>query len=52
MSWYINFSLFGVSLTLSITNGKLNLGMWQGIYLDEHKDFLKESANTRVLAEI
>ena len=28
-------SLFGVSLTIPITNGKLNLGTWQGIYLCE-----------------
>ena len=27
--------LTGVSLTIPITNGKLNLGIWQGIYLCE-----------------
>ena len=26
-------SLLGVSLTIAITNGRLNLGTWQGIYL-------------------
>ena len=26
-------SLFGVSLTIPITGGKLNLRTWQGIYL-------------------
>ena len=31
-------SLFGVSLTLPITNGQLNLGTWQGIYLCEFRD--------------
>ena len=29
-------SLFGVSLTIPITNGRLNLGTWQGIYLCEY----------------
>ena len=32
-------SLFGVSLTLPITNGRLNLGTWQGIYLCEFRDY-------------
>ncbi|MBR4936053.1 MAG: secondary thiamine-phosphate synthase enzyme YjbQ [Bacteroidaceae bacterium] len=31
-------SLFGVSLTLPITAGRLNLGTWQGIYLCEFRD--------------
>ena len=31
-------SLFGVSLTIPITHGKLNLGTWQGIYLCEFRD--------------
>ncbi len=31
-------SLFGVSLTLPITNGRLSLGTWQGIYLCEFRD--------------
>ena len=32
-------SLFGVSITIRITNGKLNLGTWQGIYLCEFRDY-------------
>ena len=32
-------SLLGVSLNIPITNGKLNLGTWQGIYLNEHRDY-------------
>ena len=32
-------SLFGVSITIPITNGKLNLGTWQGIYLCEFRDY-------------
>lgn len=31
-------SIFGVSLNIPITNGKLNLGTWQGIYLNEHRN--------------
>lgn len=32
-------SLFGVSLSISITDGRLNLGTWQGIYLCEFRDY-------------
>lgn len=32
-------SLFGVSLNIPITNGKLNLGTWQGIYLCEFRNY-------------
>ena len=32
-------SMIGVSLTIPITRGKLNLGIWQGIYLNEHRDY-------------
>lgn len=32
-------SLFGVSITIPITNGHLNLGTWQGIYLCEFRDY-------------
>lgn len=32
-------SLIGVSLTIPITNGRLNLGTWQGIYLCEFRDY-------------
>lgn len=32
-------SLAGVSLTIPITNGRLNLGTWQGIYLCEFRDY-------------
>lgn len=32
-------SLFGVSLSIPITDGKLNLGTWQGIYLCEFRDY-------------
>ena len=32
-------SLVGVSLTIPITGGRLNLGTWQGIYLCEFRDY-------------
>lgn len=32
-------SLMGVSLTIPISNGQLNLGTWQGIYLCEFRDY-------------
>ena len=32
-------SLMGVSLTILITNHRLNLGTWQGIYLCEFRDY-------------
>lgn len=31
-------TLTGVSLTIPITNGKLNIGQWQGIYLCEFRN--------------
>ena len=31
-------SIIGTSITVPITNGKLNLGTWQGIYLCEFRD--------------
>jgi len=38
MPAHIKSSLFGCELTIPITNGKLNLGTWQGIFLCEHRD--------------
>ena len=35
MPAHIKASLLGASLQIPITNGKLNLGIWQGIYLCE-----------------
>lgn len=32
-------SLMGVSLTIPISNHRLNLGTWQGIYLCEFRDY-------------
>ena len=35
---HLKSSLLGCSLTIPITNGRLNLGLWQGIYLCEHRN--------------
>ena len=38
MPAHIKSTLIGNSLTIPITNGLLNLGTWQGIYLCEHRN--------------
>lgn len=38
MPAHIKASLLGSSITIPITNGRLNLGTWQGIYLCEHRN--------------
>jgi secondary thiamine-phosphate synthase enzyme len=38
MPAHIKTSLLGSSLTIPVTDGSLNLGTWQGIYLCEHRD--------------
>jgi len=38
MPAHIKSSLIGASLMVPVTNGRLNLGTWQGIYLCEHRD--------------
>lgn len=38
MPAHIKASLLGNSLSLPITNGQLNIGIWQGIYLGEHRN--------------
>jgi secondary thiamine-phosphate synthase enzyme len=38
MPAHIKSSLLGSSLTIPVTDGSLNLGTWQGIYLCEHRE--------------
>ena len=38
MPAHIKSSILGCSVTIPISNGQLNLGIWQGIYLGEHRD--------------
>ncbi len=47
MPAHIKNSLIGTALTIPVTDGRLNLGTWQGIYLNEHRDFA--SARTVVV---
>ncbi len=35
---HIKSSLLGASVQIPISNGQLNMGLWQGIYLGEHRD--------------
>lgn len=39
MPAHLKASILGSSVTIPITNGELNLGTWQGIYVGEHRDF-------------
>jgi secondary thiamine-phosphate synthase enzyme len=39
MPAHLKSSLLGVSLTIAIQAGKLGLGIWQGIYLGEHRNY-------------
>lgn len=38
MTSHIKASILGSSVSVPITNGRFNLGMWQGIYLCEHRN--------------
>jgi secondary thiamine-phosphate synthase enzyme len=38
MPAHIKNCLLGCSVSIPITNGALNLGIWQGIYLCEHRN--------------
>ncbi|PIQ20843.1 MAG: hypothetical protein COW65_12705, partial [Cytophagales bacterium CG18_big_fil_WC_8_21_14_2_50_42_9] len=38
MPAHLKAAILGSSVTVPITNGKFNLGTWQGIYLCEHRD--------------
>ncbi|WP_020208543.1 secondary thiamine-phosphate synthase enzyme YjbQ [Gilvimarinus chinensis] len=38
MPAHIKSSVLGASIMVPITEGRLNLGIWQGIYLGEHRN--------------
>ena len=38
MPAHIKASLMGASVQVPITNGRLNMGIWQGVYLCEHRN--------------
>jgi secondary thiamine-phosphate synthase enzyme len=39
MPAHLKAAMLGSSVTIPITNGRLALGTWQGIYLCEHRDY-------------
>lgn len=39
MTSHIKASILGASVTVPISNGRFNLGTWQGIYLCEHRNY-------------
>ena len=39
MPAHIKSSILGCQVMIPITNGRLNLGTWQGIYLGEHRNY-------------
>lgn len=39
MPAHIKSSVLGSSINVPISNGELNLGIWQGVYLCEHRDY-------------
>ena len=38
MPAHLKSSILGCSLNVPITSGRLNMGMWQGVYLCEHRN--------------
>ncbi len=42
MPAHIKASLMGCSVMIPVSNGRLNMGIWQGIYLCEHRDHASE----------
>ncbi|SIO95985.1 secondary thiamine-phosphate synthase enzyme YjbQ [Vibrio spartinae] len=49
MPAHIKSSTLGASLTIPITQGKLAMGIWQGIYLGEHRN---HGGQRRIVATI
>ena len=45
MPAHLKAAILGFSIQIPVENGRLNLGIWQGIYLGEHRD----SASGRML---
>lgn len=39
MPAHIKASTLGSSVSVPLSNGKMNLGLWQGVYLGEHRDY-------------
>ena len=46
---HLKSSILGCSINIPVTNGKLSLGVWQGIYLCEHRNY---GGNRRIIVTI
>ena len=49
MPAHIKSTIIGNNISIPITNGKLALGTWQGIYICEHRDY---SHNRKIIATL
>ncbi len=49
MPAHIKAAMIGTDLTIPITNGRLNLGQWQGVYICE---FRNNAGNRKIVATI
>ena len=49
MPSHLKTALIGTSLTIPVSQGQLNMGVWQGIYLGEHRN---AGGRRRVLATL
>ncbi|KRX92661.1 UPF0047 protein YjbQ [Trichinella pseudospiralis] len=49
MPAHVKCALLGSSLNIPITDGKLNLGQWQGIWLCEHRNY---GGSRRIVATV
>lgn len=49
MPAHIKSSLLGQSVTVPISQGELNLGTWQGVYLGEHRN---HGGNRRIIVTL
>lgn len=49
MTSHIKATLIGSSVNIPVTNGRFNLGTWQGIYLCEHRN---TGGNRRIIVTV
>ena len=49
MPAHLKSVMLGVSLAIPVTDGELNMGTWQGIYLNEHRD---HGGSRRIIATL
>jgi secondary thiamine-phosphate synthase enzyme len=49
MTAHLKASLLGCGITIPVSDGHLNLGTWQGIYLGEHRE---EGGSRRIVATL